>query len=911
MKYAFHRNTFKGRKMRIPLIRTPGLCLIRLISGLLLFSAILVMSSQARAGGWWNTGWRFRLPVTIGAAGYDRTDKPAEVAVNFTQQLAALAQSGSLDENSLRVIEVDATGNVVNPSVAFQFDKDTDYDAATKASGSIVLIMDGTTSSGTARYYHIYFETTGGSFSPPSIPAQITLTDDVQFEGQASYQIATQNATYLYHKQGAAFAGMKDKNNNEWIGYHPTGGSDGAYRGIPNMVYNPPDPGFFHPGFTNSASDIPHQGPVKLTIHSKSTDPGNPWECKWEMYPNYATMTVLTQGNSSFWFLYEGTPGGSFETATDYTVRSTGQRSPTSDSWIGAIPAPEFVYFGDQYMRRVLYAVHHENDSQIDSYRQQDDLMTVFGFGRDLTVGSYLNSAPQHFTIGFAEDSAFTVTSKVIAASYQPLSITPGSPEQLSVLSAPSLVSPVNDAVNQSTSLTLTWNSVSGAATYHVQVATNATFTGGVVVDDSSLTGTSKSLSSLSGGTKYYWRVSAKNASALSPYSTSWNFTTAVAAPVLLSPPNGASAQPTNVTLSWTAATGAIFYHLQVGTDQTFASGLFVDDSTVAGTSRAVLGLAGTTTYYWRVSTVSAGGASSYSPTWNFTTSIAAPTLVGPLNNAVGQSLALTFSWRSAPGATNYHLQLATDSTFGGGFIKNDSTITDTERVVVGLQHKVRYFWRVAALVGGGSSGYSPTWSFTTIGIIPAQVQLIAPADGATGVPDTVRVVWFVSQPAVTRYWLEVSFDSLFSIRMIDSMLTDTTKGLRGLLEPLHTYWWRVRSANSEGWGPLSNIRSFTTKFFTGVEQTSDIPHSFDLSQNYPNPFNPSTLIEFSLPKEGFVKLEVYSTLGERVASLVEGNRQAGVYRVQFDASGLASGLYFYRLTANDAAFTKKMMLLK
>jgi hypothetical protein len=180
-----------------------------------------------------------------------------------------------------------------------------------------------------------------------------------------------------------------------------------------------------------------------------------------------------------------------------------------------------------------------------------------------------------------------------------------------------------------------------------------------------------------------------------------------------------------------------------------------------------------------------------------------------------------------------------------------------------------------------------------------------------TGLTDTVHLVWRTSQPAVTRYWLEVSIDSLFSIRSVDSLLTDTSRIGRGLLLPSHAFWWRVRAKNPEGWGPYSDMWTFSTKDYTGVGLTSDIPQGFALSQNYPNPFNPSTQIEFSLPKEGFVRLDVYSTLGERVATLVEGNRQAGTYRVQFDASQLASGLYFYRLTANNASFTRKMMLLK
>ena len=86
---------------------------------------------------------------------------------------------------------------------------------------------------------------------------------------------------------------------------------------------------------------------------------------------------------------------------------------------------------------------------------------------------------------------------------------------------------------------------------------------------------------------------------------------------------------------------------------------------------------------------------------------------------------------------------------------------------------------------------------------------------------------------------------------------------------------------------------------------------TFELSQNYPNPFNPSTLIQFSLPQQSTVQLKVYNTLGQLVATLVNGSLTAGVHSVTFDARSLASGLYIYRLTAGNFTSVKKMMLLK
>jgi hypothetical protein len=97
---------------------------------------------------------------------------------------------------------------------------------------------------------------------------------------------------------------------------------------------------------------------------------------------------------------------------------------------------------------------------------------------------------------------------------------------------------------------------------------------------------------------------------------------------------------------------------------------------------------------------------------------------------------------------------------------------------------------------------------------------------------------------------------------------------------------------------------------------TEDFPTKCDLEQNYPNPFNPSTKIKFSIPSNiesrmSKITLKVYDVLGNEVATLVNEEKPAGTYEVEFKASSLASGIYFYQLKANDFVSTKKMILLK
>jgi photosystem II stability/assembly factor-like uncharacterized protein len=95
------------------------------------------------------------------------------------------------------------------------------------------------------------------------------------------------------------------------------------------------------------------------------------------------------------------------------------------------------------------------------------------------------------------------------------------------------------------------------------------------------------------------------------------------------------------------------------------------------------------------------------------------------------------------------------------------------------------------------------------------------------------------------------------------------------------------------------------------VQTQTGIPQSYEMAQNYPNPFNPSTTIEYSIPESGNVKLEVYNSLGEEVATLVSDYKEAGNYKINFYAAGLSNGIYYYRITSNSFTEIKKMILLK
>jgi hypothetical protein len=119
--------------------------------------------------------------------------------------------------------------------------------------------------------------------------------------------------------------------------------------------------------------------------------------------------------------------------------------------------------------------------------------------------------------------------------------------------------------------------------------------------------------------------------------------------------------------------------------------------------------------------------------------------------------------------------------------------------------------------------------------------------------------------------------------------------------------------------GENSGIYSFTTGFHAlkpGKSINAEIPTKYSLDQNYPNPFNPNTLINYAIPKQSHVKLDVYNILGQRVITLVDTDKPAGFYSVTWngqntDGKEVSSGLYFYRISARDYNEIKKMVLIK
>ncbi|MBN2356112.1 T9SS type A sorting domain-containing protein [candidate division KSB1 bacterium] len=408
---------------------------------------------------------------------------------------------------------------------------------------------------------------------------------------------------------------------------------------------------------------------------------------------------------------------------------------------------------------------------------------------------------------------------------------------------APAALSPANDASNQSINPTLSWQGVADAVTYHLQVATDINFNE-KIVDDSTLYTTSKAIGPLQYYTTYYWRVRAKNMGGTGAWSSpTRRFTTILAAPVPVSPDDGATNQPLALSFIWHKTSGADTYHLQVDDDQYFIYPRVIDDDGLTDTTRMAASLNSSTLYYWRVRAKNAGGSSDWSsPAWQFTTVMAkpaAPALSAPADGSVAQALEPTLKWNAGAGVSSYHLQVSTNGEFNQ-LVFDDSTLTGTSKKIGPLSYDTRYYWHVRAKNTAGISDWSdPAWSFTTVMMAPAMPALVSPANGAADLSSTVTFSWSPAERA-QFYHLQLAMDDAFTQLFYEKSDLTGISAEVGPLAGMTTYYWRILARNTGGSSNWTGPWSFTTRqlpplppvLASPADKSSDVSTTVVLSWN-------------------------------------------------------------------------------
>jgi hypothetical protein len=269
--------------------------------------------------------------------------------------------------------------------------------------------------------------------------------------------------------------------------------------------------------------------------------------------------------------------------------------------------------------------------------------------------------------------------------------------------------------------------------------------------------------------------------------------------------------------------------------------------------------------------------------------------VVNPKDSSEIYADSAMFKWqKAAPSVTKYHLQIATDSAMN--FTLQDSTITDTVRLIMSLSNGQTYWWRVRAYNEFGWGPFSQKTTFkVNIITIPGAVTLFNPSDTAKVQTDSILLAWNKANPLVTRYHVQIATDSAMNFAQQDSSIIDTVKLLKSLSIG-QTYWWHVRAYNAAGWGPFSQKRSFT------YISTSVLPKTFEQSS-----FNfkgLSEVLQYSLPIQCYVSLKYYDIKGRLVGSLLNRVQNPGIYSFNFPISTWSKGTYIQVFKAGN--FVKK-----
>ena len=379
----------------------------------------------------------------------------------------------------------------------------------------------------------------------------------------------------------------------------------------------------------------------------------------------------------------------------------------------------------------------------------------------------------------------------------------------------------------------------------------------------------------------------------------------------LLTPINETGPLAYPLMFTWTAVEEAQYYQLQLSESREFDE-ITVDSTRIEATELGLdeMNLAYSTTYFWRVRTMDDTRVGPWTDAWSFTTRSAianAPILLSPADSTLDAPIPINLRWQLVEGAEFYVLEVSDNLSFDQS--QRWDSLTVAERVVNGITDTTTYYWRVTAAAVDSEPEASAIWRFRTELRLP-DILVWGDGDGVSASDSTMIFKWSAISRA-TRYDLQISTDSTFSVADRNVSGIASTSVEVGDLDGTTRYHWRIRGENSRGAGGWSDSRSFTTPVFTSIDNESSLPTETSLRANYPNPFNPSTVIAYQLALSGNVKLSVFDVLGREVAVLVNGVMPAGSHTVTFDASNLTSGMYLYRLDSGGMVFTRKMMLVK
>jgi hypothetical protein len=377
------------------------------------------------------------------------------------------------------------------------------------------------------------------------------------------------------------------------------------------------------------------------------------------------------------------------------------------------------------------------------------------------------------------------------------------------LLETPTLLAPANNAKGlNETFVNLSWNGVSGASSYTVQLSTISDFS--VIFDERVIVGTNTNFDNLNNFTEYFWRVKANDAMNYSEFSSSRNFVTRVGQTTITNPANNSTGVSTDGNCIWTAVPGATSYDVVL----VKLPNTIISTNNTSSTQISYSALENFTNYEASVTAKNSDGSGLVTKS-QFRTVLGVPVLLTPTNNSFNNEIMGDLTWSPVTGATNYDVRLATDAGFNN-IVSFQNDLAATSFSYAGLNPNQKYYWQVRAKNNEGSTVFSSAFAFTTE---LAKVTLLLPANNQTQVTLNPVLSWNALAGA-TFYHVQVATNSNFTNIIYEN---ETVVGLSVILNPLNgktNYYFRVHGYNANNDGPFSDVNMFTTELGKVILQT-------------------------------------------------------------------------------------------
>jgi len=503
----------------------------------------------------------------------------------------------------------------------------------------------------------------------------------------------------------------------------------------------------------------------------------------------------------------------------------------------------------------------------------------------------------------------------------------------------PTLSWPIGDGTIYTNTPTLVWyvNSSGVGLKYDIRYALSIAGLSSAAVDSTTNTSYSVSVPLLS-DTTYYWQVRSRNSTDTSAYCSPDSFMVATGSgnpvvPIPSAPIHADTVYTNNPTFSWylNVASAGLTYEVRYART---ISGLNSATAYSAGGSNSytipvLTPLPVDTIYFWQVRSKSATDSSAFCSPDSFwvvsgSGNPVVPIPSWPIGGVTVNPNPPVLNWylNTSSQGLKYEVEYSPDTSFAT--LNNDVTGIDTNsyQIPSALTLGMTYYWKVRSYnsITLDQSAWSPTQNFvvsaalvgSTVATVP---QVGSPANGVTLKINNPELTWYLpTASSPLTYEVQYSTKSDFSSSTTINNVSGTKASISQL--PTGQYYWRVRSITSDNkLSTYSFAGSFNVSDITGISK-GQIPYTFEVKQNYPNPFNPTTLIQYSIPKESIVTVKVYNTLGQLIKTLVDERKTAGIYTVQWNGDNnvgqhVATGVYIYRVIAGSNVAVKKMLLLK